>query len=233
MSKAYTIVILGSASVGKSSLVQQFVGGQFQTSYKPTVEECYRRFIQLPDGGCTRVEILDTSGGNEFPAMRNLRIQHGDAFVVVYAINDVTSFQNAISICNSIFEIKERSNVPIILVGNKLDLGDSREVSTEAAANIAMDEIACSHIEASAKCNLNVKCLFQLLLLANLKKDMDASSPNSIRRQNSCPEYISRRRSEVTVRRTFSSSSCTSFKKKHMNEHDTLEEEDSSKCVIM
>lgn len=78
------------------------------------------------------LDILDTSGEHEFPAMRALSMQSADAFILVYDITDVNSFSEVRALRDQIHEIKESTAVPIVVVGNKVDLAETgaRQVST-------------------------------------------------------------------------------------------------------
>ena len=58
------------------------------------------------DGKAFHMEILDTSGSHEFPAMRQLGIQSGRGFVIVYAANDKDSFNDAIELVKLVKEEK-------------------------------------------------------------------------------------------------------------------------------
>ena len=60
----------------------------------------------LSDGFSHSIEILDTAGLHQFPAMRQLSIQSGAAFVVVYAVDDLYSFQHALDILDDVINIK-------------------------------------------------------------------------------------------------------------------------------
>lgn len=77
------------------------------------------------------LDILDTSGEHEFPAMRALSMQSADAFILVYDITDVNSFSEVRALRDQIHEIKESTAVPIVVVGNKVDLAETgaRQVS--------------------------------------------------------------------------------------------------------
>lgn len=83
------IVSLGAAGVGRTALIARFRYDRFEPRHARTVEELHG-FECDPDGDVrVRLEILDTSGSYEFPAMRALRIRTGDAFALVYSPEEV------------------------------------------------------------------------------------------------------------------------------------------------
>ncbi|XP_042856153.1 GTP-binding protein Di-Ras1-like, partial [Penaeus japonicus] len=104
--KENKLVVLGAGGVGKTSLVLQFLQGFFSPTYKPTVEDCYSHTLQLPNGLFHSLEILDTSGSHNFPAMRELSIRSGRAFIIVFAVNNEQSFYEAQALWNLIKEVK-------------------------------------------------------------------------------------------------------------------------------
>lgn len=77
------------------------------------------------------LDILDTSGSYEFPAMRALCMQSADAFILVYDITDADSFAEVRALRDQIHETKQSTAVPIVVVGNKKDLAEvgERQVS--------------------------------------------------------------------------------------------------------
>lgn len=77
------------------------------------------------------LDILDTSGAYEFPAMRTLSMQSADAFILVYDITDANSFTEVRTLRDQIHETKDSTAVPIVVVGNKVDLAETgaRQVS--------------------------------------------------------------------------------------------------------
>ncbi len=63
------LVVMGDSYVGKSSIIKRFLTGQYSTNYAPTVEDLYSHDLEV---GCTclKVDVLDTAGDAQFPAMR-------------------------------------------------------------------------------------------------------------------------------------------------------------------
>lgn len=185
----YRVVVFGAAGVGKSSLVLRFVRGTFRDSYIPTIEDTYRQVISSNKLVFT-LQITDTTGSHQFPAMQRLNIQKGHAFMLVYSINSRQSLEELKPIYKEIVEVKgassEQKVVPIILVGNKCDENSTRDVSTAVAVKLAQ-EWGCEHTETSAKTNVNVKEAFQDLIkldpknstVFNDNKQNDKSSSQS------------------------------------------------------
>ncbi|XP_059839587.1 GTP-binding protein Di-Ras2-like [Mobula hypostoma] len=165
-SNDYRVVVFGAAGVGKSSLVLRFVRGTFRETYIPTVEDTYRQVISCDKNICT-LQITDTTGSHQFPAMQRLSISKGHAFILVYSVTSRQSVEELQPIYEQICEIKGNiQNIPIMLVGNKRDETQREVEATEGEA--LASKWMCSFMETSAKLNHNVQELFQELL--NLEK---------------------------------------------------------------
>ncbi|XP_042320108.1 GTP-binding protein Di-Ras3 [Sceloporus undulatus] len=170
-SNDYRVVVFGAAGVGKSSLVLRFVRGTFRETYIPTVEDTYRQVISCDKNICT-LQITDTTGSHQFPAMQRLSISKGHAFMLVYSVTSRQSIEELQPIYDQICQIKgDIQKVPIMLVGNKSD-DTQREVDTNEGEVLAT-KWKCSFMETSAKMNYNVQELFQELL--NLEKRRSVS----------------------------------------------------------
>ncbi|KAM9354404.1 GTP-binding protein Di-Ras1b [Pholidichthys leucotaenia] len=169
-SNDYRVVVFGAGGVGKSSLVLRFVKGTFRDTYIPTVEDTYRQVISCDKSVCT-LQITDTTGSHQFPAMQRLSISKGHAFILVYSITSKQSLEELKPIYQQVLAIKGNVEaIPIMLVGNKSD-ETHREVETkdgEAQAN----QWKCAFMETSAKTNHNVTELFQELLNLDKKRNM-------------------------------------------------------------
>ncbi|XP_054162072.1 ras-related protein Rap-1b-like [Oppia nitens] len=156
----YKIIVLGSSGVGKSALTVQFVQGIFVSNYDPTIEDTYKKWLEV-DGRRYLLDIWDSAGSEQLLGMRDRYYSEAHGFVLVYSITSETSFQDAQNICNEIIDIRDRDDVPIVLVGNKCDLDDEeRVVSKFAGARVANYELKCPFTESSAKNRVNVEEIF-------------------------------------------------------------------------
>ncbi|CAJ1084619.1 hypothetical protein ANANG_G00215510 [Xyrichtys novacula] len=123
--REYKLVVLGSGGVGKSALTVQFVQGIFVEKYDPTIEDSYRKQVEV-DGQQCMLEILDTAGTEQFTAMRDLYMKNGQGFALVYSITAQSTFNDLQDLREQILRVKDTEDVPMILVGNKCDLEDER-----------------------------------------------------------------------------------------------------------
>ncbi|CAF0880922.1 unnamed protein product [Rotaria sp. Silwood1] len=157
--REYKLVVLGSGGVGKSALTVQFVEGVFIGKYDPTIEDGYRKQIEIDGVDCV-LEILDTAGTEQFTATRDLYMKNGQGFVLVYSITSQATFNDLIDIKDYIIRVKDISaDVPMVLVGNKCDLEDERVVGKHQGESLARS-FGCTFLETSAKLKINVNEIF-------------------------------------------------------------------------
>ncbi|KAM7375099.1 hypothetical protein PAMA_014268 [Pampus argenteus] len=177
--REYKVVVLGSGGVGKSALTVQFVTGTFIEKYDPTIEDFYRKEIEV-DSSPSVLEILDTAGTEQFASMRDLYIRNGQGFILVYSLVNQQSFQDIKPMRDQIIRVKRYQQVPVVLVGNKVDLEEEREVSPSEGQALAEDW-GCPFMETSAKSKTMVDELF-----AEIVRQMDFC-PLPDRREACCP----------------------------------------------
>lgn len=156
--REYKVVVLGSGGVGKSALTIQFVSNRWIERYDPTIEDFYRKEIEVDGSPCV-LEILDTAGTEQFASMRDLYIKNGQGFVVVYSITCHQTFQDIKNMKEQIIRVKGTDRVPIVLVGNKVDLEHLREVSKAEGIAIAQ-QWNTPFLESSAKHCPSVDAIF-------------------------------------------------------------------------
>jgi small GTP-binding protein len=155
------LAILGSSHSGKTSLVKRFLCGSFSDEYNPTsmdvFEEHYR--LDATDVGVS-YQIFDITGSDDFPAMRQLAINSAETFVIVYAVNDRKSFEDAKKVKMEILKTKGRGDVPILLVANKCDVDQENHVVSSEEGRMLAKHWGCHFTETSAKISKNVDSLF-------------------------------------------------------------------------
>ncbi|BHF68816.1 GTP-binding protein Di-Ras1 [Sparganum proliferum] len=157
----------------------RFVKGTFKEAYVPTIEDTFRQVISCNRQVCT-LQITDTTGSHQFPAMQRLSMSKGHAFVLVYSVNNKASLEDLTTIYQELASIKgaEIKVIPIMLVGNKKDEEADREVSTAQGEALAK-RWHCGFMETSAKENINVKEVFQELLRMETRQNMTLVGDNS------------------------------------------------------
>ena len=155
------IAVLGKGAVGKTSLVLRFVTNKCPKEHDPTVEDSYNVSFKSKTGEEKEFQILDTAGEEDYQNMQDNWINSSKGFILVFAINDLESFQHLKSIVTRIKK-NEAENKPHVVIGNKRDLEQKREVTTQQAEEFCKT-INAKYFEASAlkDNNENVKVAFQ------------------------------------------------------------------------
>jgi len=143
------LVLVGVGGVGKSCITIQFISNQFVEDYDPTLEDSYRKQVGIDGAECI-LDIFDTAGQEDFAAVRDQYMRTGDGFICVYSITQQNSFDEAVQLHEHILRVKDEDRVPFVLVGNKCDLEEEREVTYEKGQTFA-NELKCPFLEASAK----------------------------------------------------------------------------------
>ncbi|KYK58532.1 rheb small monomeric GTPase RhbA [Drechmeria coniospora] len=175
------VAIVGSRSVGKSSLAVQFVDGHFVESYYPTIENTFSKTIRH-NGQDYLTEIVDTAGQDEYSILNSKHFIGIHGYMLVYSVSSLPSFEIVQVIREKILNHLGTESVPIVIVGNKSDLRpDQRQVSAEEGKKVA-EKFHCGWTEASARYNENVARAFELLI-AQIEK---SQNPGEAPKQSNC-----------------------------------------------
>ncbi|XP_021752283.1 ras-related protein RABH1e [Chenopodium quinoa] len=155
----YKLVFLGDQSVGKTSIITRFMYDKFDTTYQATIGIDFLSKTMYLEDRTVRLQLWDTAGQERFRSLIPSYIRDSSVAVIVY---DVSNRQSFLSTTKWIDEVRtERgSDVIIVLVGNKTDLVDKRQVSIEEGDNKARDA-GVIFLETSAKAGFNIKPLFR------------------------------------------------------------------------
>ncbi|EIM88068.1 uncharacterized protein STEHIDRAFT_94975 [Stereum hirsutum FP-91666 SS1] len=164
--KKRKIAVLGSRSVGKSSLVVQFIENEFVESYYPTIESTFSKSINFK-GVEYDCDIIDTAGqaSDEYSILNSKHAIGIHGFVLVYSVTSRNSFDMIQIIYDKIINFCGIKEIPCVIVGSKTDLQQriSRQVDPKEGQALA-NEIHAAWVETSAKNNINVAKVFETCL---------------------------------------------------------------------
>jgi len=178
----FKIVLLGDGGVGKTTLIIQLCLNKFMDGYDPTIEDSYRKHLIIDDQPCI-LEILDTAGQEEYTALRDQWIREGEGFVLVYSITARATFERIERFRSQILRVKDTESMPIILVGNKADKVNEREVGKDEGIACAR-KMGCDFVETSAKTRLNVEAAYFNLIRAIMAlREGDRKRPKERKRR--------------------------------------------------
>lgn len=160
----YKLVFLGDQSVGKTSIITRFMYDKFDNTYQATIGIDFLSKTMYLEDRTVRLQLWDTAGQERFRSLIPSYIRDSSVAVVVY---DVTNRQSFLNTIRWIEEVRNErgSDVIIVLVGNKTDLVDKRQVSIEEGDAKARD-LSVIFIETSAKAGFNIKALFRKIAAA-------------------------------------------------------------------
>uniref|UniRef100_A0A8C4Q8W3 RAB41, member RAS oncogene family n=1 Tax=Eptatretus burgeri TaxID=7764 RepID=A0A8C4Q8W3_EPTBU len=162
--RKFKLVFLGEQSVGKTSLITRFMYDSFDNTYQATIGIDFLSKTMYLEDRTIRLQLWDTAGQERFRSLIPSYIRDSAAAVVVYDITNVNSFQQTSKWIDDV-RTERGGDVIIMLVGNKTDLGDKRQITMEEGEQRAR-ELNVMFIETSAKTGYNVKQLFRRVAAA-------------------------------------------------------------------
>ncbi|XP_053577020.1 ras-related protein Rab-43 [Bombina bombina] len=155
----FKIVLIGDAGVGKTCVVQKFKTGVFVERQGNTIGVDFTMKTLEIQGKRVKLQIWDTAGQERFRTITQSYYRSANGAIIAYDLTKKKSFE---SIPRWIEDVKKYagSNIVKLLIGNKLDLEDSREVELAEAETLAKHSDLISAIETSAKDSSNVEEAF-------------------------------------------------------------------------
>ena len=183
---SFKILIIGDSFVGKSCLALRATKGSFNSLYTPTVGFEFFNFFLKIEEEYVKLQIWDTCGQEVYRSLISSFYRNSSLAIIVYAIDNEESFNN-IEIWLNELKTKGNPDISIILVGNKLDLEDKREVTKEMNSDFCDNNNIQYFFETSAKTGFNAKNVFieaaKILYEEHLKLKDRVSRPDSFSRQ--------------------------------------------------
>ena len=179
----FKVIILGDSGVGKSCLTLKATKDRFEPKYAPTIGFDFLTFGIKINNININLQIWDTCGQEVYRSLISSFYRNSSLAVIVFAVDNENSFNNLEMWLN---EVKSQSNVDmnIILIGNKNDLENERQVSKDKEKEFCEDNSINIFFETSAKTGFNAQKIFveaaKLLYRQHLKNKDRISRPDSM-----------------------------------------------------
>ncbi|KAF3327745.1 Ras-related protein RABA5c [Carex littledalei] len=158
----FKVVIIGDSAVGKSNLLSRYARNEFNLHSKATIGVEFQTQSMDIDGKEVKAQIWDTAGQERFRAVTSAYYRGAFGALVVYDISRRSTFEN---VGRWLQELNTHSDTTVVkmLVGNKCDLQNIREVSVDEGKTLAESE-GLFFMETSALDSTNVKKAFEIVI---------------------------------------------------------------------
>ncbi|KAM5232287.1 NF-kappa-B inhibitor-interacting Ras-like protein 1 isoform 1-T1 [Hipposideros larvatus] len=142
MGKGCKVVVCGFLSVGKTAILEQLLYGNHTIGMEDceTMEDVYMASVETDRGVKEQLHLYDTRGLQEGVELPKHYFSFADGFVLVYSVNNLESFQRVELLKKEIDKFKDKKEVAIVVLGNKIDLSEQRQVDADVAQQWAKSE---------------------------------------------------------------------------------------------
>ena len=160
------IIILGSSKVGKTSLLNQYFNKEFNNPVQTIGIDLRTKYFEF-NKETVKINFIDTAGQERFDSISGNYLKNVNGVLLVYDISQQNTFKK-IEFWNE--QIKKHNNAyySVVLIGNKIDLEDYRQVKYEEGIDMGK-KIKCKFYETSAKNNINVTECFNKIAYLTYK----------------------------------------------------------------
>ena len=167
--KMYNILLLGDSKVGKTSLILRFCDNYFSQVHLATIGIDFKlKDIEIDSGKHIRLKLWDTAGQERYKTITANYFKSAQGIIIVYDITDRLTFDNVKHWLEQINQFSQRE-VCKIIIGNKCDLEDKRQVSFDEGNELASTN-QIKFYETSSKEGLNVQDAF-----IDIAKEVDST----------------------------------------------------------
>jgi Ras-related protein Rab-1A len=154
----FKLVLIGDSGVGKSCLLLRFADDNFTDSYISTIGVDFRFRTITIDKKTVKLQIWDTAGQERFRTITSAYYRGADGIIMVYDVTSQDSFDHVEEWLSEV-DRYANENTSKLLIGNKADLVDEKQVAEETAQRFA-EKLGISFLETSAKTATNVDAAF-------------------------------------------------------------------------
>ena len=150
--KTIQLLVIGDSSVGKTSLITRYTNGTFKEEYLATVGLDYYSKVEAINNQTINIKLWDTAGQERYKALTQNYFRNAEGVLLTFDVTNTDSFNNLKDWIGSIKTNMESKNIflPLIIVGNKIDMEDAREINKEDAEKFVSDN-NYKYFETSAK----------------------------------------------------------------------------------
>ena len=164
----FKVVLVGDSFVGKTNIMSKYLKNEFHEDSKATVGvEFGSRQFNI-EGHVVKAQIWDTAGQERYKAITSAYYKGAKGAFIVYDITRKESFENVSKWAEQLKSTADK-NLTIIIVGNKTDLEDQRQVTSEEGQNKA-NSLESAFIETSAASGSNLDKAFEMMINEVYKK---------------------------------------------------------------
>jgi small GTP-binding protein len=156
------LLLLGDQAVGKSSLILRYADNEFNLNIMGTAGVDLKRKNVTINNENIKVNIYDTAGHERFRQIAKNQYKGSDGIIIIYDITDKKSFEN-VSLWMTHIKENSESGVEIMLIGNKIDRTNERQVKSEEGLALSQ-KYKINFMETSAKTGENVDSAFLNLI---------------------------------------------------------------------
>ena len=156
------ILLIGESKVGKTCLINSYVIRSFNINQLSTVGLDFRTKKLDIQGKQIILNIYDTAGQERFRNLATGYMKSADGFLVCFDLTSESTLENVTNWINSI-KNTARKNASMLIIGNKSDLNEDREVTTEQGKQFAAKN-GIDYLETSSKMHIGVDEAFETLV---------------------------------------------------------------------
>uniref|UniRef100_A0A8V1ABB1 small monomeric GTPase n=1 Tax=Gallus gallus TaxID=9031 RepID=A0A8V1ABB1_CHICK len=217
----FKLLLIGDSGVGKTCALFRFSEDAFNATFISTIGIDFKiRTIEL-DGKRIKLQIWDTAGQERFRTITTAYYRGAMGIMLVYDITNEKSFEN---IRNWVRNIEEHASPDVekMILGNKCDANDKRQVSREQGEKLAAS-FGIKFMETSAKANINIENAFFTLardIKAKMDKKLDPEHCiNKLLMKRELKKFSLSVRFIINTYRSFCGKQCIAKKREECQEH--------------
>lgn len=174
-------VMIGDSAVGKTSLLLQYFENRYDEKYFSTIGVDYFSKEVVIDNKKQKIQMWDTAGQERFFSITQNYIKGANGIFLVYDITSKKSFDSLMK-WKSIIVKYALKDIKMMIIGNKCDETDSREITYEQGEQFSKEN-NCEFDETSVKDNKNIDLVFEKLFKL-VYEENKAKIDNSISQSN-------------------------------------------------